>query len=138
MTGDVFVDSNVWCYTVDYAEPEKQSAAITAIKPLVEADKVVVSAQVLSETYTACVRKIGLDPVDARRLVHSISQFNVVAITAELVQQAIEISLLSRIKYWDALIIAAAKAGGCRSLLSEDLNPGQVVEGVRVFSPFTV
>lgn len=38
--------------------------------------------------------------------------------------------------YWDAAIVAAAKAAHCRQLLSEDLQHGQDYEGVRVMNPF--
>jgi predicted nucleic acid-binding protein len=38
--------------------------------------------------------------------------------------------------YWDAAILAAAKAARCELLLSEDLNPGQDYDGVVVVNPF--
>jgi predicted nucleic acid-binding protein len=41
----------------------------------------------------------------------------------------------SRIGFWDALIVAAAKSGATR-LLSEDLNPGQKIAGLRIENPF--
>jgi predicted nucleic acid-binding protein len=37
---------------------------------------------------------------------------------------------------WDAAIIEAARAAGCRQVLSEDLNPGQDYDGVVVINPF--
>jgi predicted nucleic acid-binding protein len=43
----------------------------------------------------------------------------------------------SRIGFWDALIIAAAKSGAAR-LLSEDLNPGQKIAGLRTESFFAI
>ena len=41
-----------------------------------------------------------------------------------------------QISYWDAAILAAAKASGCEQLLSEDLNHGQDYDGVTVTNPF--
>ena len=38
--------------------------------------------------------------------------------------------------YWDAAILAAAKAARCQQLLSEDLNHGQDYDGVVVVNPF--
>ena len=42
----------------------------------------------------------------------------------------------SRLGFWDALVVAeAAKAGAVR-IHSEDLNPQQIIAGVRVENPF--
>ena len=37
---------------------------------------------------------------------------------------------------YDSLIIAAAKAEDCEIVYSEDLNDGQVVDGVKIVNPF--
>jgi len=37
---------------------------------------------------------------------------------------------------YDGLILAAAVEAGCSKLLTEDLQHGQVVEGVRIENPF--
>ncbi len=42
----------------------------------------------------------------------------------------------SRIGFWDALIVAAAAKSGAARLLSEDLNPGQQIAGLRIENPF--
>jgi predicted nucleic acid-binding protein len=41
-----------------------------------------------------------------------------------------------QISYWDAAVIEAARALGCREILSEDLSDGQDYSGVRVTNPF--
>jgi predicted nucleic acid-binding protein len=38
----------------------------------------------------------------------------------------------------DSLILSAAQVQGCEVLLSEDLQDGQVIGGVRVVNPFCV
>jgi len=40
------------------------------------------------------------------------------------------------LSFWDALIMATAVQGGADMLLSEDLNAGQIIEGVLVVNPF--
>jgi predicted nucleic acid-binding protein len=42
------------------------------------------------------------------------------------------------LSHWDALVVAAARAQGCRFLLTEDLSHGQDLDGVIVVSPFVV
>jgi len=44
--------------------------------------------------------------------------------------RAVQISL------WDALIVEAASRAGCERVLSEDLDAGQAIRGVRIENPF--
>jgi predicted nucleic acid-binding protein len=39
--------------------------------------------------------------------------------------------------FYDSLIIAAAVDTGCSTLLSEDLQDGRTVQGVKIVNPFT-
>lgn len=57
-------------------------------------------------------------------------------LTAELVLAGAATSQRYQISYWDAAILEAAKALGCETVLSEDLNDGQDYGGVRVENPF--
>ena len=54
----------------------------------------------------------------------------------ELIEQAIDISVISQLSFWDSLIIAAAEKANCEFVFSEDLNAGQTYRGVMVFNPF--
>ncbi len=54
----------------------------------------------------------------------------------ELIEQAIDISVISQISFWDSLIIAAAEKSNCEFVFSEDLNTGQTYRGVMVINPF--
>jgi predicted nucleic acid-binding protein len=53
-----------------------------------------------------------------------------------LIESAVDCSVLNGILVWDALIVARAAASGCVVLYSEDLNPGQTIQGVRIENPF--
>jgi predicted nucleic acid-binding protein len=50
--------------------------------------------------------------------------------------RASEIEELNQISFWDALVVVSASRAGARTLLTEDLNHGQVIEGVRIENPF--
>jgi predicted nucleic acid-binding protein len=41
-----------------------------------------------------------------------------------------------QLSFWDALIVSAAKATGSGYLLTEDLQAGQELQGVKVLNPF--
>jgi predicted nucleic acid-binding protein len=49
---------------------------------------------------------------------------------------ALEIRAAHRISYWDAAIVAAARALGCRELYSEDMSHGRDIEGVTIINLF--
>jgi len=38
--------------------------------------------------------------------------------------------------FWDALIMAWALKAGAKRVLTEDLNAGQVIAGVSIYTPF--
>jgi predicted nucleic acid-binding protein len=40
------------------------------------------------------------------------------------------------IQFYDALMLAAAEAGGCNEILTEDLNDGQLYCGIKAVNPF--
>ena len=63
-------------------------------------------------------------------------RFPVQETTVELVRAAFQARERSRLSYWDAAVVEAAKCLGCRTLLSEDLSDGQDVGGVTVANPF--
>jgi predicted nucleic acid-binding protein len=42
----------------------------------------------------------------------------------------------AQISFWDALICATALKTGAERILSEDLNAGQKIAGIRVVNPF--
>ncbi len=81
--------------------------------------------------------KFFVDHDDAVVLLQSLARIPVCPLTRELVMEAVDLRYRCQISYWDAAIIAAAKQMGCQTLFSEDLNPGQVYDGVTVVNPFT-
>jgi len=52
------------------------------------------------------------------------------------VLRASEISETWKLSFWDSMILAAAEQDGAGELLTEDLNHGQVVAGVKIVDPF--
>lgn len=64
------------------------------------------------------------------------ANLEVVRIDLEDVMGAIDCSILNRISFWDALIVTAAGKANCETLWTEDLNHGQIIQGVRIENPF--
>jgi predicted nucleic acid-binding protein len=139
MTERTFVDTNVWVYAIDGADPVKRARALGLLAPTPEAD-FVVSTQVLIEFYVVVTRKltVPLEEAVAQAMVDDLARLPVIAADAQLVVAAIARSREWRISLWDALIVHAAEVSGCGRLLSEDLAHGAVYGSVQVENPFLV
>ena len=137
VTERVFVDTNVWVYAVDDADPAKQTQARSVTAPG-QGSVVVVSSQVLSEFYVVTTRKLArpLAGADAAAMVRRLADLPVVSIDADLVSRAIDGSREWQISYWDSLILTAAESAGCSVVLSEDLAEGRAYGTVSVRNPF--
>ena len=132
-----FMDTNVLLYSIsrDPAEVGKRETA----ESLLDADDMALSVQVLQEFYVQATRATRTDvlPHDiAAGLIRTWMRFKVQEITLPVMVGALEIKAAHRLSYWDAAIVAAARALGCRELLSEDMAHGREVEGVRIVNPF--
>jgi predicted nucleic acid-binding protein len=138
MTGSTFLDSNVLVYSVDESPAEKVKHAQAVELLTRDAEDLVVSTQVLQEFYVVTTRKLQnpLSEDRAARAVRGLAKLDVVGVDVPLVLAAVETSRTARISLWDALIIEAASRAGCERVLSEDLNAGQVLCGVRIENPF--
>ena len=132
----VFVDSNVFLYAVDDADPAKQQAARKWRAELWKGRRGRISFQVLGEFYVNALRKRPAARDEARAEVRDLLAWNPVIADAALLEQGWKIQDRYQLSYWDALIVAAAKASSCRYLLTEDLQTGQKLEGVEVVNPF--
>lgn len=112
----VFLDTNVIVYAFDGAEPAKQRVAIEILEA---GDRLVVSTQVLLETWWVLTRKLEtpLGDDSASKVIEELSALPVVATDPELVRRAIDTGRRFQVAVWDALIIEAARTAGCRRVL---------------------
>jgi predicted nucleic acid-binding protein len=53
-----------------------------------------------------------------------------------LYARALSIQARYRYHFYDSLIVAAALTAGCRSLLTEDMQAGQIIDGLTIENPF--
>jgi len=132
----VFVDSNVLLYAVDEANPRKQEAARNWRAELWKNRRGRVSFQVLGEFYVNAVRKRPAAREEARAEVRDLLTWSPVVADAALLERGWRLQDRYGLSYWDALIVAAAKAALCRYLLTEDLQAGQKLDGIEVVNPF--
>ncbi len=133
-----FFDTNIFVYSVDNAEEQKRKRALEIIDFHRSSGRVVISTQVLQEYYVAVTKKFNLfqDPSDAESAVRSLCKLPVVQIDKEMVVDAISLSRNHSFSFWDALIVETAARGGCKKLLSEDMQHGLEVRGLVIENPF--
>lgn len=131
-----FLDTNVLVYAHDDRDPRKQAAARALIRRLLRERCGVVSLQVLQEFFAIATRKLGLRDEHAKQEVLEYSRFEVIALRLPDVVAAIDLHRLHQFSIWDALIVRAAMNGRCRTLHTEDLQDGYVVDTLAVRNPF--
>ena|SRR3989338_4830687 len=132
----IFLDTNILAYGFDNKNPHKQNASHALLRRAKEDHNAVLSSQVLQEFYVTATRKMGVAPLAAKSAIVSLEHLEVVVLSPRLIHEAIDCQQLNRIDFWDALIVVAAESARCETLYTEDMNPGQVIRGVRIENPF--
>jgi predicted nucleic acid-binding protein len=138
MNGKVFLDTNILIYAYDKDSGEKHSVALSIVKDLWESRTGVLSNQVLQEFYVGVTRKIPkpIAKSEAREILRAYICWSVKEITPVSIVRASEIEEKNQISFWDALVIVAAYEAKCKKILTEDLNSGQLIEGIIIENPF--
>jgi predicted nucleic acid-binding protein len=107
------------------------------MKNIVENNIAVISPQVLQEFYNICTMKLRFMPLKAKGYVHNYNEnLEVVQNSSEIIERGIDISIISQISFWDALIIAAVEYSKCSEVVTEDLNDGQIINGIKIRDTF--
>ncbi|MDP1646770.1 MAG: PIN domain-containing protein [Rubrivivax sp.] len=123
MTQLPFVDTNVLLYLIS-----ADAAKAARVEPLL-AGRVIVSVQVLNEFANVARRKHALPWPALTRVLADIRHFATVRpLTLTMHERALALAERYRFGVYDALIAAAALEAGCETLLTEDLQHGQVLE----------
>ncbi|HSW08607.1 PIN domain-containing protein [Aquabacterium sp.] len=130
------LDTNVLVYADAADEPVKQQRAIALITELRRAGMAVLATQVLQEYVNVAVRKLHLPPDLIRERIGFYRRFEMVATSADLIAGALDLHVLRSVSFYDALIIQAAAVSGCQRVLSEDMQHGAILGGVRIENPF--
>ncbi len=132
-----FFDTNILVYAFDEGEPEKREVSLGLIEEHLVGGDGMLSVQVLREFYSAS-RKLPrpLSDDKAQEAVRYFAAFSPMPEDAGRVLGAIRRSRSLDFSFWDALILEAALAAGADRLLTEDLQHGQAIEGLRIENPF--
>jgi predicted nucleic acid-binding protein len=133
-----FIDTNILVYAEANDEPAKQTAALALLRRLKLTDSGIISTQVLQEFANVALRKMQLDANHVRKQLSAHQQFEVIQVTPAIIHGALDLYQTRSLSFFDALIVQAASAAGCDTLYSEDLNAGEIINGVKIVNPFVV
>ena len=131
-----FIDTNILVYAEASDEPAKQQAALALLKQLYETATGVLSTQVLQEYCNVALKKLKLSAGHIRAQLDLYEQFEIVQVTPAIIRTGLDLHQIRSISFYDALIMASAETAGCNVLLSEDMNTGETISGIRILNPF--
>ena len=130
------LDTNILAYAEGVNGADMRRTALELIEKL-PGNGVLLPVQTLGELFSVLVRKAGRPPAKARKAMLSWQDaFSLIETSAEVMFAAADLATDHQLSIWDAVILSAAAEGGCRLLLSEDLQEGFTWKGVTVTNPF--
>jgi len=133
-----FVDTNILVYAHDRSESRKQPLAQALLEELWASRTGVLNTQVLQEFYVVATRKFNppMSRRAAREIVALYATWPLIQVDLPLILMASELEERHKLSFWDALVVEAARRAGAARLVSEDLQAGRVIGGVRIENPF--
>jgi predicted nucleic acid-binding protein len=134
MRGKPFFDTNIVAYAFR-AEDEDPRCEVARI---LLATGGIISVQVLNELVAVLRRKLHFSGEQVEEAVGAVRTLcpTVVSLTAEVHEAALKIAARYGYQIFDSLIIAAAQDAKCKTLYSEDMHHGQVIESLTICNPF--
>jgi len=128
----IFFDTNIILYLLS-ADSGKADRAEELL-----ATGGLISVQVLNEFSSVALRKLKMSWPEIREVLSQIRAVcSVEAMTVATHDRAVVVSERYRLSIYDSLIVSAALLAGCKTLYSEDMQHGQVIEQqLVIFNPF--
>jgi predicted nucleic acid-binding protein len=132
-TAERFFDTNVLLYLLsgddfraDRAETELSAGGV-------------LSVQVLNEFASVASRKLKMSISEIREVLAAIRAVcKIVPLTEETHDLGLQVAERHGLALCDAMIVASALLAGCRTVVSEDMQDRQILEGrLEVRNPFT-
>ena len=132
----VFVDTGVLLAADDAFDPARQTQARAWLQALWLRRAGRVSTQVLNDYYVTTTQKFAMPAGDARAKLRRFQLWQPWQIDHQTVETAWGVEARFGLRYWDALIVAAAAQSGANHVLSTALTHQQHIDGVTILDPF--
>ena len=98
----------------------------------------IISVQVLNEFASVASRKLKMSLAEIREVLSAIRAVcKVIPINEETHDKGLEVAEKYGLSVYDAMIVASALLSGCNTVLSEDMQDGQILDGkLKIRNPF--
>lgn len=139
MSAELFIDTNVFIYQLDTSDPRKHQIAEQTVRSALNKRNACISWQVVQECMNVMLHKAAVKlPAAAARNYLDVVLLPLMQLSpsAAVYHRALDVQARWGFSLYDALIVASAMQAGCTTLLSEDLQHGQMLDGLRVVDPF--
>jgi predicted nucleic acid-binding protein len=135
MPTKVFLDTNIWLYSLIKSDVAKYQRAIGLITG---EESIYSSVQVANEISINLLRKAGKDQAYIQNFLSEfMASYPVLAQEKEDLLTAAGLRLEYSLSYWDSLIVAVALRSGCKILYSEDMQHHLKIRGaLLIVNPF--
>jgi predicted nucleic acid-binding protein len=131
----VALDSNILIYAELEPETDKGKRAANLIQW--SARDGVIPVQVLGEYLRFIQRRL---PTAFAQSVRQAAIYRTLFLTppttSTTIDKASQLALGHRMQLWDSVVCAASIEAGARVLLTEDMQDGRLIEGLRLMNPF--
>lgn len=132
-----FIDSNTFLYSIQATDKEKSSIARDWLRRLTRYEAGRTNLQVLNETTNVLLRKTAsFEIADPFTQIDIFADFGTAPISVDITHLARLLRRRYRYSWWDCILLASALELGCSHFLSEDLQDGQVIDGLTIIDPF--
>lgn len=139
MNDKFFIDTNIFVYSLDKRQPDKQKRALELIASALETGTGTTSYQVIQEflNVATCKFSEAMTVPDAKKFLQKIL-YPLCSVFPDLALYDSALNLAKRTEYsfYDSLILAAALKSDCTLLCSGDLQPNYPLDGLRIVNPF--
>jgi predicted nucleic acid-binding protein len=141
MTGERwFFDTNILVYLFDAKTPGKRATARSLWDRACREAEPVLSTQVLQEFFATVTKAVkqGVPTSEAREAILEFSRIaEVVPVTVPIIVSATHRVEVSKLSFWDSLIIESAIDCGAQRLWTEDLQDGRTFGELMIIDPFS-
>jgi predicted nucleic acid-binding protein len=139
MSDKYFIDTNIFIYSFDTENPQKNDIAKKLIANALENGTGIISYQVIQEFLNVATQKF-IKPLtfkDAQRYLNVVLEpLCEVFTSTELFHKALEIMDRWRFPFYDSLIISAALQADCVTLYTENMQHNQAIRNITIKNPF--
>ncbi|MFH0926308.1 MAG: PIN domain-containing protein [bacterium] len=139
MSDKYFIDTNIFIYTFDKEERIKQKKAKEIIGDALSSSKGIISVQVIQEFLNIATKKFKVPLTlqsSKKYLTKVLNPLCEVYPDIIMFELGLDIQATTNYSFYDSMIIAAAKKGGCVNLYSEDMQDSHEVRGLIIINPF--